>query len=277
MSKIPNRHDDEFLEVLKHRLQEETFDRRINDFSQEKVETLVKMLELEKQCDEKRLEEEHAKFNQRLEAKSRKHKQQQKKRCCRHLAQTAAVMLIFIMAVNFTSHAVADESIFHMISRWTNQFTIRPGVDESNDESSSYQSCDSMVFTDEEDFAKAFGEDFLVCSWVPEGMELEKISSVNVNASKAYLWRYRSRKNKEDSINLRIYERTHNNIAGLTGTELSEGQKVQCIDGVIATVCVNNDGCVAGFEYHDWWYILDVNLNEAVTKTILKGLVKYEK
>ncbi|MDY4971794.1 MAG: hypothetical protein SO101_16335 [Lachnospiraceae bacterium] len=280
MSKKQNQKDEEFLRSVREQLYIETFEKDVPDYSHEKVETLVKMLELEEGSDEQELEEAQKAFEERFrkntEEKNRKNKKQNhtyRKRILR----TAAAMLVIVMLADITSEAVMDKSIFHMISWWENQMSIRPGEsDESSEpEMEDFQESETRVFTTVEEFAEEFGDDFLVCTWLPEGVELREIDMSSVEGINCYTWIY-SNEQKRNVVCIKMYEKIEEEIAGLTGTQIEDAQSMKFINGIEAIVCVNADECMVAFEYDSWWYMIQIIENEKSMKLIIGGMDKYE-
>ena len=278
MSKKQNQKDEEFLRSVREQLYIETFEKDVPDYSHEKVETLVKMLELEEGSDEQELEEAQKAFEERFrkntEEKNRKNKKQNPTYRTRIL-RTAAAMLVIVMLADITSEAVMDKSIFHMISWWENQMSIVPG-ESSEPEMKDFQESETRVFTTVEEFAEEFGDDFLVCTWLPEGVELRDILSTRIGNAYNYIWEYYSGE-CDNVISVRMYKKTEKDIAGLTGTQIKDSETVKLDNGIDAEICALKDNeCLVAFEYNGWWYTIYVGKNEKVTRLMLGGMEKYE-
>lgn len=276
MSKKQNQKDKEFLRSVKEQLYMETFETDVPDYSHEKVETLVKMLELEEGSDEQELAEAQKAFEERFRKKTEVKKRDKGHIYRKKALQTVAAMLAVVMLADITSEAVMDESVFHVFSWWKNQMSIVPG-ESTQVELKDFQEDETQIFTQIEEFAKVFGDDFLVCTWLPDGVELKEILSTQVGSSYSYMWEY-GNKQKNNIINIRMYKKKGKDIAGLTGTQIENGEKLEFTNGLCAEICIANDGeYVAAFEYNEWWYLIHTSTDKEVIKSLIGGMKKYEK
>lgn len=275
MSKKQNQKDEEFLRSVKEQLYIETFEKDVPDYSHEKVETLVKMLELEEEGDETELEEAQKAFEERFRKAAEEKKKNRGPIRRKRIARTVAAMLAIVMLADITSEAVMDESIFHVLSLWKNQMAILPGQN-SEPEPADFQESDMRVFTTVEEFADEFGEDFLVCSWLPEGVELKEILSNNCEDTYRYMWNYGSQ-NVDYAVSIRMYQKMEKDIAGWTGTQIVDEEVVEFNNGITATVCSMKDNeSSAVFEYDGWWYMVYLDDDKEMIKSVVGGMEKYE-
>ncbi|MDY2626724.1 MAG: DUF4367 domain-containing protein [Lachnospiraceae bacterium] len=276
MNKKQNDKDNDFLQSVKNELYVETFEKDVPDYSYERVETLVKMIELEEGSEEEDREaaEAQAAFEKKFrEIASGNRKEKRRKRAGKVL-RTVAAMLFMVLLADITSEAFMDESLFHVINRWTNQFTIRPGMDKET-ENIGFEKDQSLIFTRVEDFADYFDDDFLVCSWLPEGVRLKEISRVVSQNYNNYMWNY-CNEYGEKVIGIRMYEKVSNDIAGLTGTQIEKGDDIQLKNGMNATVYANNDEYLVAFEYEGWWYLIHSLEKKNIIIKLLEGMIEYE-
>ena len=277
MSKKQNQKDEEFLRSVREQLYIETFEKDVPDYSHEKVETLVKMLELEEGSDEQELEEAQKAFEERFRKNTEENNRKNKKKnhtYRKRILRTAAAMLVIVMLADITSEAVMDESVFHMLTRWTNQITIRPG-EGSAEELEDFKENETRIFTSVEEFAEEFGDDFLVCGWLPEGVELKDILCSEVENVYSYAWEY-SNLEKNVCFNVRMYKKNEKDMAGLTGTKIEAGEPIEFENGINATICINHDVYLVAFEFDGWWYLVSVESNENIVKSLIGGMVEYE-
>ena len=259
----------EFLDSVKEQLCVETFQADVPEYSYEKVEALVKIIDVKEGVDEDEVDESRRKFmeNFAVEEKNR-HSHY------RRFARGAAAMLVILLAADITSQAVRDQNLFHMIESWTNQLIVMPGETQPV-ELMDFQENETVIFENVEEFAEYFGEEFFVCGWLPEGVELKEIILSKTEDSCNYMWEYNA-KQEEDKISIRMYEKKDNDIAGVVGTQI-DCQKTVSFNNIIkATVYTNNDMCLGGFEYNGWWYIINSFGDEKVIESIIGGMKLYE-
>lgn len=278
MSKKHNQEENEFLKSVREQLYIETFEKDVPDYSHEKVETLVKMIELEEGSDEEELESARQAFEQRFRTLTAEKKKKKRHTAGRRFARAVAALLAIVLVADITSYAFMDENVFHVITRWTNQLTIRPG--ESSDvemELSDFQEADTKIYTSVEEFAEEFGDDFLVCTWLPEGVELREILSSNLDDICGYMWEYEN-KNNDSIVNIRIYKKTGKDLAGLTGTQIENREEVKFTNGIKASLYYVNDSSewLAAFEYKGWWYLVHCDAGKAMIESLIGGMRKYE-
>ena len=168
-----------------------------------------------------------------------------------------------------------DESIFHMIGWWKNQFSIVPG-ENSEVENRNFQESDMLVFTQIKEFAEEFEDDFLVCTWLPEGVELKEIILTKCEDTYRYMWNY-GNQNIDSVISIRMYQKMEKDIAGLTGTQIKDGELINFANGINARVCtVNENECLAAFEYNGWWYIIYFGTDKNIIEPVIGGMKEYE-
>ncbi|MCI7097698.1 MAG: DUF4367 domain-containing protein [Lachnospiraceae bacterium] len=277
MSKKQNQDEKEFLRSVKEQLYIETFEKDVSEYSPEKVETLVKMIELEEGSDEQELESAREAFEQRFRTLTAEKKKKKQHTTGRRIARAVAAMLAIVLVADITTYAFMDESLFHVLNLWTNQMAILPG-ESTEVELEDFQENETRIFTTVEEFAEEFGDDFLVCTWLPEGVELRRILSTEAENTASYMWKY-GNKLSDDIISIAMYKKTENDLAGLTGTKIEEGKPIKIANELEAKVFIMEDNeYLVAFEYNGWWYLVYVgDSEEDVMKSILGGMENYEK
>ena len=258
----------EFLDSVKEQLCVETFQADVPEYSYEKVEALVKIIDVEEGVDEDEVDESRRKFmeNVAVEEKNR-HSHY------RRFARSAAAMLVILLAADITSQAVRDQNLFHMIESWTNQLIVMPGETQPV-ELTDFQENETVIFENVEEFAEYFGEEFFVCGWLPEGVELKEIILSKSDELCNYIWGYGSRKNRH-VVSVRLYEKVSNDIAGVVGTQIGNGDVVNFDNGIEATIYENCGEYLAGFEHNGWWYVLKSNYENDMM-SLLGGMILHE-
>lgn len=276
MSKKQNQDEKEFLRSVKEQLYIETFEKDVSEYSPEKVETLVKMVELEEGSDEQELESAREAFEQRFRTLTAEKKKKKQHTTGRRIARAVAAMLAIVLVADITSYAFMDESLFHVLNLWTNQMAILPG-ESTEVELEDFQENETRIFTTVEEFAEEFGDDFLVCTWLPEGVELREILSSNLDDICGYMWEYEN-KNNDSIVNIRIYKKTGKDLAGLTGTQIENREEVKFTNGIKASLYYVNDSSewLAAFEYKGWWYLVHCDAGKAMIESLIGGMRKYE-
>ncbi|MGN0292607.1 MAG: hypothetical protein ACI4D3_01245 [Lachnospiraceae bacterium] len=237
----------------------------------------MKMIELEEGSDEEELESARKAFEQRFRTLTAEKKKMKRHTAGRRFARAVAAMLAIVLVADITTYAFMDESLFHVLNLWTNQMAILPG-ESTEAELEDFRENETRIFTTVEEFAEEFGDDFLVCTWLPEGVEFKKILSTDVENTASYMWKY-GNKLSDDVISIAMYKKTENDLAGLTGTKIEERKSVQITDELEAKVFVmEDDEYLVAFEYNGWWYLVYVgDSEEKIMKSILGGMQAYEK
>lgn len=275
MSKKQNQDEKEFLRSVREQLYIETFEKDVSEYSPEKVETLVKMIELEEGSDEQELESAREAFEQRFRTLTAEKKKKKRHTAGRRFARAVAALLAIVLVADITSYAFMDESLFHVLNLWTNQMAILPG-DSTEVELEDFQENETRIFTTVEEFAEEFGDDFLVCTWLPEGVEFKEIFAAEVDNKSCYMWKY-GNEQENNVFCMRMYKKVDNEIAGLTGTQIENGITEKFINGINANICsVNNGEYIATFEYDGWWYLVYTGIDESTIKSILGGMKTYD-
>ena len=270
---MDNKHEKDFIESVKNELYIETFLTDEPDFSEEKIDTLVRLLELDNPTDEQKIEEEMNRF---LKQFKKDHRKEIWRRRVLESVKKAAVILILVFAADLTTQAVANESLFSMVSKWTNQIVIRPGRDLAAEELASVDEREIKKFSTVEEFADYFKDDFLVCSWLPEGVELETISVSGGNGSSSIMWNFIDEIEDKSKLKILISKEVGNDIAGFTATIDADSVQNKVIHGMDVTYYPHDDGYLAGFMYSGWWYLIEVGNDEKILDTVIEGMVKYE-
>ena len=277
-----NDENEEFLQSVKKRLYTETLRTDVPEYSHETVEALVKIIDVSEGGEaeedaEEGLERFKDNFKVIAAAKNSGKKKKHPGRC-RRLARVSVAVLMLLVAADITSQAVMDKGLFHMIESWKNQLIVVPGeteVEAGAEELEDFQKNETLIFTDVGEFADYFGDEFLVCGWLPEGVELKEIVLSKTEESSNYVWAY-ANKEKSNFVLIQMCEKVGNDIAGLTGSKLEKGKHIAYGNNIEATICVNNDVCLAGFEYNGWWYIVTIYEHETIMNSILEGMILYE-
>lgn len=271
------KHDKEFIESVKEELYIQTFKTDEPDFSVEKVDTLVRFLELEDPTDEQEIEEEMNQFLTQFKKDHRKEIWRGKiKRYAKEAARNAAVILLLIFAANLTLQVVANENLFRMVGRWANYIEIIPGKSKIEEELASIDEYEVKEFTTMEEFANYFADDFLFCSWLPEGVELEKIRVLGENDSPAIIWRFHNQEDGETEILVRIYHEVGKDTAGFTAALDDDSVQKEAVHDKDVTYYVHDNGYLAGFMYNDCWYVVEAYNDEDTLKNVIRGMVRYE-
>lgn len=270
--------ENSYLKSLEEELLRETFLKSEQDFSPEKIDHLLKLMEMEDPMDDQEIEEARLAFEKQYKADHKDRIRRDKiKKYCNRMAGVAAVLMLVFMAADMTTKAVMDESLFHMVSRWTNQLEVIPGKVEK--ESLDVLEEEARYFNTIEEFADYFGDDFLVCSWLPEDALLNEIQVNNSDENQVILWEYSNSKIKDWKIEVWMHQGVDNATAGVVGTLIEEDRfEVKEINGNKVTYFYDNDSLLAGFNYTDWWYLIHISPYDENTLTcVLKGMTQYEK
>ena len=129
--------------------------------------------------------------------------------------------MLVVMTADFTTKAVMDEGLFHMVSRWTNQLAIRPSVDGESQEVLDFVEGETKYFDSIDEFAEYFGDDFLVCSWLAEGMELNNIGINRMKDFSEIFMEYTNVDKKVWKLQIWMYQEKCRETAGFTGTTIN--------------------------------------------------------
>lgn len=270
---MDNKHEKDFIESVKNELYVETFLKDEPDFSEEKIDTLVRLLELDNPTDEQKIEEE---MNQFLKQFKKDHRKEIWQRRVLESVKKVAVILILVFAADLTTQAVANESLFSMVSKWTNQIVIRPGRDLAAEELASVDEREIKKFSTVEEFAEYFKDDFLVCSWLPEGVELREISIFSTEGSPTIAWDFGNKVDTEWKIRIHLYQKLNSDTAGFTVGLENDISREEMINNVRVTYYESQEGYLAGFIYKNWWYLIDAQTSKNDLKAIIEGMVEYE-
>lgn len=265
-------------ESAKKELYAQTFLNDDSEFSVEKVRHLVGLLEVDEPTNKHEMEEAKKKFDQMFKETHKKEvRHSALKKYSNLAAGIAAALMITFMAADITTKAVMDESLFHMVGRWTNHIEVIPGKSSIEDELASTVEGKTQSFSSITEFAEYFDSDFLICSWLPDEMELKQIQVNNMDGFSEYLWEYVSKDLDDEKIQLWMYPGIANDTAGVTGQLEVDAFKESYVNDKKVTYYKNNDGLLAGFEYGDCWYLIDFSLNdEKGLLSVIEGMVEYE-
>lgn len=269
--------DSKFNEELRGKLYAETFLKDEQEYSPKRVEYLVGLLELDQPTDEQDMEDSLKDFEEKFQRiHSKAIKKSKFKKYCNKLAGIAAVLMLTFMVVDVTTRAVMDRSILHVICRWTNQVDILPEID-ADKELSSMTEDEIQYFYTLEDFGEYFSDDFLICSWLPEKMKLEKILLSTENDNQVIIWQYSG--SEEINMQLWMQQKGTKSVAGYAGTLIEEEMfSERYINDNKITFYVNNDNMTACFEYNNWWYVISLSpSDDDALISVLEGMINYEK
>lgn len=249
---------------LMDQLAKETFKKDVDEFSYKRVEALVQLMEVNEPTDSKGAEEAQKKFEKKFQ-------QMTAKKCrinVQKFARIAAVICILVLGANLTTEALMDDNVFHMIQRWGNRYEIIP-----SDNQVEYQESDTKVFTDIEEFESYFGDDFLVCSWLPDGYELDEITYVDSGDLHNYIWNY---SDKINNIVIQMFSKTDNSVVSLIKSDFINEEKVDLTNEITGIICETSDEYLVCFEYNDWWYLI-YSTNKETSIKIAEGMLQHEK
>lgn len=268
-----------FQQEIQKELFAQTFQKNETEFSSEKIEHLVGLLEIENPTDDREVMEAQKAFEEKFRQTHRKAIRNNRLRTyCRKVAGAAAVLMLVVMTADFTTKAVMDEGLFHMVSRWTNQLAIRPSVDGESQEVLDFVEGETKYFNSIDEFAEYFGDDFLVCSWLPDGVELNKILVSDVDGCSEIFWEYANRKIYDWKMQIWMYKEINDDTAGVIGSLKAKPDKEKYIGDIKVIHYEKTEGLLIGFEYNDWWYLIDTTLNDSrLLEKIIKGATTYEK
>ena len=251
-------------EYLKNELYIETFQKQDEEFSVERVQGLVHLIEANEPTDLDEIEQAQKEFEAVLKKKMARKPVYR----IRKFAQAAAVLCLVFIGTNITTEAMFDESFLHMVQSWGNTYEVIP---ENN--RIEYNEAENYVFADVEEFAEFFKDDFLVCSWLPEGYIFAEILCVNIGDANNYYWTYSGQ--KESEIKIHIYDIKDKSIASISSSKFENSKKYTLDNDIIVTICENNDEFVGCFSYEKYWYEVYAKDVETVF-FIIEGMEKYE-
>lgn len=267
-----------FQQEIQKELFAQTFQKNETEFSSEKIEHLVGLLEIENPTDDREVMEAQKAFEEKFRQTHRKAIRNNRLRTyCRKVAGAAAVLMLVVMTADFTTKAVMDEGLFHMVSRWTNQLEIIPSVSEESTEVSDFTEGETKYFDSVDEFAGYFGDDFLVCSWLPDGVELNKIVDVSEEEFTGILFEY-SKETCDWKLQVWMYENISADTAGVTGNFKFDIDKEDYIGNMKVTYYQEDNGLLIGFECNNYWYLIDMSSNDKqILGRIVEGMITYEK
>lgn len=274
MNQNPNRLNREIKEELYH----QTIHADVSEFSPKKVEYLVGLLEMEDATDEQEMNEAQAKFEEFFRHEFRKRIQLNRMKTYRkRLAGAAAALAILFAAADITTEAVMDESLFHMVGRWKDQIAIRPAKeDEMEKEISDFEEEDTQYFNSNEEFAEVFGDDFLVCTWMPENVELRRIYMKKSEVFTEVLWEYIGNQLDDCRVEVWMYQATDNDTAGVASRLGENINRETFVKGNKITYYETEEGNLAGFEYDGWCYMIETLEDKTILDSVIEGMIEYE-
>lgn len=164
-----------------------------------------------------------------------------------------------------------------MVSRWTNQLEIIPSVSEESTEVSDFTEGETKYFDSVDEFAEYFGDDFLVCSWLPENVKLEYILVNNLDGLFEIVWNYKNENTEEWKMQIWMYQNMKGDTAGVAGKLKFNVVEENYIGNIKITYYEEDEGLLIGFEYSDYWYLIDVSINDRqILENVMEGMIKYE-
>lgn len=262
---------------MKEELCQQTIFGDVSDFSPKKVEYLVGLLEMEDATDEQEMNEAQNKFEEFFQHEFRRKIQLGRmKKYRKRLAGAAAALVLLFVTADVTTKAVMDESLFHMVGRWKDQIAIRPAKEDVETEIADFEEETVERFDSNEEFAQVFGDDFLVCTWLPEGMELRKIYRKSADGFDEILWEYNGDNLVDCRVEVWMYRAMDNDTAGYARGLGENKLKEKYINGNKIIYYKTEEGILAGFEYDGWCYTVDTSADEDVLDSVIGGMTGYE-
>lgn len=275
--------DDHFQQNIEDKLYQETFNKDVSQFSPDKIEHLVSLLDLEDPINQEELDTAKQKLKEQFHAQSLRSSRKRPKwyhflllNTYGRVALSCVLLLLFLMTADVTTNAVTDSHLFHMISRWKGQLAVRPGKPET-EETASFKEGGPLYFHSLEEFAKFYKEDFLYCSWLPEGMSLNEIAVKPETKFYEIMWIYSDSESEKSNVQIGMYKYVEDtDTAGIVG-DLGESEvDREDINGLKVTYYENDRGYFASFSYSDKWYLVNVRTSIKELKRMVKGMKEYE-
>lgn len=275
--------DDRFQQNIEDKLYQETFNKDVSQFSPDKIEHLVSLLDLEDPINQEELNTAKQKLKEQFHAQNLRSSRKRPKwyhflllNTYGRIALSCVLLLLFLMTADVTTNAVTDSHLFHMISRWKGQLAVRPGKPET-EETVSFKEGGPLYFHSLEEFAKFYKEDFLYCSWLPEGIELDRIVVKQAYGFSEVFYLYSNSESDQFRIQIWAYQYAEkedtSGIVGNLGEKLSEEE----VGSRFKVVYYKNEkGYFASIIYKDKWYLINVRTNIEELKRIVQGMVGYE-
>lgn len=273
-----NQNQNRLNREINEELFQQTIKADVSEFSPKKVEYLVGLLEMEEATDEQEINEAQEKFEEFFRHKFRKRIQLNRMKTYRkRLVGAAAALAVLFAAADITTEAVMDESLFHMVGRWKDQIEIIPGKSEDVEtEAVDFEEEDTQYFKTNEEFAETFGDDFLVCTWMPENVELRRIYMKSSESLTEILWEYIGDQLDDCRVEVWMYKAADNDTAGYARGLGENEYKQKYIKGNIVTYYQTEEGILAGFEYDGWCYTVDTSVDKDILDSIIGGMILYE-
>lgn len=280
MRKKYEENTDEFQKVLRNELYAETFQSDEKEYSPEKIQSLVALLELENPTEEDEINLAQAMFEQQFLEKNKDYiRKTQRKKRWKRVAQTAAVIALVTVAANATTQAVMDKSLFHMTKYWADHIVITPGERESasyDQEQTEFEEGESLIFSTEEEFAKKCNGNFLIFSWLPKDFSLKEILVQNILLQQECVWIFETAENANSRIELWIYQKMDQENAVFTDKMSGESEQKTLRNGMVVSFCETEDGVLAGFESGDWWYLIRTSEEISIIEKMIENMETYQ-
>ena len=277
MNQNRNEHTEEFQKSIKNELYIETFQTDENEFSPEKIESLVTLLEIKEPTDDEEIKNAQAMFEKQfLEKNKARIRQDRRKRRLKQVAQVAAAVAVFTIAADISTQAVMDKSLFHMAMEWTDHVVITQGELENEKEVTEFEEKDTQYFSSVEEFAENFEDGFLAFSWLPDGFKLNEIIVYHDQNRCKYLWQFDSEEDPEKRIELWIYQNVDRANAVYVKEMDEESYEKSFANGISVTFYKSQEGALAGFEHGKWWYLIDTSEEFSVVEQMIERMEVYE-
>lgn len=275
--------DDRFQQNIEDKLYQETFNKDVSQFSPDKIEHLVSLLDLEDPINQEELDTAKQKLKEQFHAQNLRSSRKRPKwyhflllNTYGRIALSCVLLLLFLMTADVTTNAVTDSHLFHMISRWKGQLAVRPGKPET-EETVSFKEGSPLYFHSLEEFAKFYKEDFLYCSWLPEGIELDRIVVKQDRKFLEIFNTYCNQSPDQSDVQMWIYQYAEKvDTGGVVGDLSEDAVGEDTIGQFKVTYYENEKGYFASFVYNDDWYLINVGASKTDLKLIIRGMMKYE-
>lgn len=268
-----------FQKEIQKELFAQTFQEREAEFSADKIDHLVGLLEMENPTDMQEVLEAQNRFEKTFRQMHRKEIQKNHMELyCRKGLKAAAVFLLILLTADVTTKAVMDEKLFHIMSRQVNQLEIRPSEEDAESESNDFMEGELKKFTSMDEFAEYFGKDFLVCTWLPESAELKRITVNSEDRFANIIFEYRCQELPDWELRIWMYQNITRDNAGVAGIFEFDTAEDDYVGNMKVTYYQESEGLLVGFESNGYWYLIDASSNEKqVLADIVEGMRRYEK
>lgn len=268
-----------FQKEIQKELFAQTFQEREAEFSADKIDHLVGLLEMENPTDMQEVLEAQNRFEKTFRQMHRKEiRKNHMELYCRKGLKAAAVFLLILLTADVTTKAVMDDRLFHMMSRQVNQLEIRPSEEEAESESTDFTEESVEEFTSMDEFAEYFKEDFLICTCLPDEVELKRITLNSEDVFAGIVFEYHCRGIQDWNLQIWMYQNITSDNAGVAGNFEFDTAEDDYVENMKVTYYQEGEGLLVGFESNGYWYLIDASSNEKqVLADIVEGMRRYEK